>query len=216
MTKKTNKNKKFNPKNKIVILIIISSILLDIIIGSTYAYLTLEHSNSSTSTNISNKIGSYGTVNITTPTSSLHININQDDLTYDKKDTSYYATDDVNKNYETTETEYVISALKVSGGDDSATYECKFNLNINVSGTMKEVLQAGDATITLSGVYDETSDITNVLATREITVSTLTGTNKEEDIKAIVTFNNRDADQRYLLDKTLNISITNTKFSFKI
>ena len=202
-----------NKKKKIRLLIIGLIVLLITIIGATYAYFSITGTNNSSSSVITNTFGESGNVTLT-GSNTLHITLNATDMATNNKGNIYYATDVQSENYKTTSTSYEVAKATVVGGDDSQSYSnCKFNLNVALSGDMANLLQEGDMKITFSGAYTGTYDLSNLSSPYEVTLSNLSGTNRTQSINAVVEFNNLDKDQVYLAGKTLTITLTNTDFS---
>ena len=202
-----------NKKKKIRLLIIGLIVLLITIIGATYAYFSITGTNNSSSSVITNTFGESGNVTLT-GSNTLHITLNATDMATNNKGNVYYATDVQSENYKTTSTSYEVAKAQVVGGDDSQSYSnCKFNLNVALSGDMANLLQEGDMKITFSGAYTGTYDLSNLSSPYEVTLSNLSGTNRTQSVNAVVEFNNLDKDQVYLAGKTLTITLTNTNFS---
>ena len=202
-----------NKKKKIRLLIIGLIVLLITIIGATYAYFSITGTNNSSSSVITNTFGESGNVTLT-GSNTLHITLNATDMATNNKGNIYYATDVSGENYKTTSTSYEVAKAQVVGGDDSQSYSnCKFNLNVALSGDMANLLQEGDMKITFSGAYTGVYDLSNLSSPYEVTLSNLSGTNRTQSINAVVEFNNLDKDQVYLAGKTLTITLTNTDFS---
>ena len=203
-----NKNKK-----RMILMLIGLFVSLLAVVGATYAYFSITGTNNSQSTVITNTFGESGNVTLT-GSNTLHITLNATDMATNNKGNIYYATDVQSENYKTTSTSYEVAKAQVVGGDDSQSYSnCKFNLNVALSGDMANLLQEGDMKITFSGAYTGTYDLSNLSSPYEVTLSNLSGTNRTQSINAVVEFNNLDKDQVYLAGKTLTITLTNTDFS---
>ena len=187
-------------------------VLLACVIGAAYAYFSAPSTNNSETSIITSRFTENGVVSLTNPVDSIHIEIQPRDMNESKKGTTYYGTVDPNKQYETEETYHEIAKATVTGGSDNTEYTCKFNLKTTISGTMKDKLKEGDMSITFSGAYTGTYDLTELTETREVTIN-LSGTNREQSVLAKIEFNNRDAHQRYIAGHTLDIEINNESFS---
>ena len=202
-----------NNKKRMILMLIGLFVSLLAVVGATYAYFSITGTNNSSSSVITNTFGESGNVTLT-GSNTLHITLNATDMATNNKGNIYYATDVQSENYKTTSTSYEVAKATVVGGDDSQSYSnCKFNLNVALSGDMANLLQEGDMKITFSGAYTGTYDLSNLSSPYEVTLSNLSGTNRTQSINAVVEFNNLDKDQVYLSGKTLTITLTNTDFS---
>ena len=199
-------------KKNIIKLVISLIVLLITLVGAAYAYFLAPSTNNSETSVITSTLEENGVVSLTNPVDSIHIEIQPRDMNESKKGTTYYGTVDPNKQYETEETYHEIAKATVTGGSDNTEYTCKFNLKTTISGTMKDKLKEGDMSITFSGAYTGTYDLTELTETREVTIN-LSGTNRSQSIYAKIEFNNRDAHQRYIAGHTLDIEINNESFS---
>ena len=187
-------------------------VLLACVIGAAYAYFLAPSTNNSETNIITSTLEENGVVSLTNPVDNIHIEIQPRDMNESKKGTTYYGTVDPNKQYETEETYHEIAKATVTGGSDNTEYTCKFNLKTTISGTMKDKLKEGDMSITFSGAYTGTYDLTELTETREVTIN-LSGQTREQSVLAKIEFNNRDAHQRYIAGNTLYVEINNESFS---
>ena len=213
-----------NSKKKTIILTIIGLItLISLVVGATFAFYTMTTNDKTNPTNVSGNTEGLGQAILTNPTPKLHLKLSAVDMNSANKGKVYYATNDINKNYDTEETKRSIAIASVGGGLEDTKNQCESTLTIEIDGSMKDVLTNGDGKIVLtptSGIEIETTeiDLKDLADKTSITlpvVYKITGSN-EEKIEAIMLINNRETDQINLAGKQININITNSSFKCEV
>ena len=194
-------------KKSIILLVFTTMLLLALIVGAAYAYYSVQITNSEASKKVVTTIPKVGTISLSSPTPYMHINLTSQNMPQGDLVTALYATD-TEKDYDEEEIPRSIGKISVIGGEDETEYVCSFNLNINVSGTMKDELQYDDARIIFSGAFEGEYALAYVPDSFDILIDNLSGTHREEDIYVTVKFINKDENQNYLQGKELNIEIT--------
>ena len=213
-----------NNKKKTIVLTIIGLItLISLVVGATFAFYTMTTNDKTNPTNVSGNTEGLGQAILTNPTPKLHLKLSAVDMNSANKGKIYYATNDINKNYDTEETKRSIAIASVGGGLEDTKNQCESTLTIEIDGSMKDVLTNGDGKIVLtptSGIEIETTeiDLKDLGDKTSITlpvVYKITGSN-EEKIEAIMLINNRETDQLNLAGKQININITNSSFKCEV
>jgi len=200
-----------NNKKVIVPIIIGVALLIALIIGATYAYFQATN-NASGTTNLDATTEAIGAVIVNNPTENLYLKLSAYDMQESKKGTSYYATDDSSKGYETELKNYTISEYSINGGEDDTVYNCTYKLNITKSsdirsGDMRLKLNLNGATINGSNTLDV--DLASANNTYTVTFSA-TGKASETLVTGDIIFNNTNSVQDHLIGKTLSTTITNS------
>ncbi len=190
--------------------------LLFLLIGATYAYFSVTGSMTQTQSNISSSTEAPGTVTIINPTGNLHIRLSAVSMGEANAGTPYYATSVQDAEYDVTAIPRPVARATVSGGSVSTNYTCSFSFNVTTSGTMKDELQTGDAKLILSGAYSGEFDLASIFSSRTITFNSLSGSNTEQVMYAVVRFNNKASSQDYLEGTSLTITLTNSDFACEI
>ena len=204
-------------KRKILIssiLIIITLIL--VVVGTTYAFFSLQIQNSSEPTNIEITTGEQNEITLSGGITNYRIKLDVSDMTEDKIGTPYYGTTVSGKNYEETEE---------AGTQDIGTltkkwtltekYICSADININLDGDMKDFLQTNDLVLVVKqGSTSNTYDLSNV-STKNTFKFKLDNDNINP-IKAYLKFTNQESDQSDLAGTSLNISINISDFTCEI
>ncbi len=193
-------------KKKILIgsIIIVITLIL-VVIGTTYAFFALEIKGSETSTSIHLTAGNTNQIVLDGGIEGFHINVNASDMAYNNKGTEYFATDGEG-NYVKTKGEgtKTIGTITINGNLEEK-HKCTASVNIVTSGTMKSYLQKGDLILVLiQGEKEQEIDLTEIgNPTIEFD---LQGT-ASQTIKAYLKLTNRDAEQKDIAGKTLNVTI---------
>ncbi len=206
--------------------ILISSIVLVVtlilvVVGTTYAFFSLQIEGENTTTNVELIAGEQNEITLSGGITNYHINLDVSDMTEDKRGYEYYGTTDSNKKYETE----LVSAYQDIGtftkkGTLTEEYGCYVDINIDLGGNMAELLQNGDLRLEVKqGSFSEGYDLSEYTGKQEFKFN-LSNSNMEP-IKAYLRFDNRDDDQSYLAGKELTVSIkidnfrcTNTPFGY--
>ena len=144
-----------NKKKTIVPIIIGVTLLVILVAGATYAYFQASNTASGT-TNVEASTEKIGTVVVTNPTENLYMKLSAYDMQESKAGTTYYATNDSSKSYETVGQNHVLSTATISGGEEDTVYNCTYKLNITkpsqiLAGDMSLKLQLNGATIKSPG-----------------------------------------------------------------
>jgi len=206
-----------NKKKTLVPIIIGVTILVILVAGATYAYFQASNSASGT-TNVETSTEKIGTVVVTNPTENLYMKLSAYDMQESKAGTSYYATNDSSKSYETELSNYTISSYSISGGEEDTVYNCTYKLNITkpsqiLAGDMSLKLQLNGATINGSNLLD--IDLANVSSTYTVTFSA-TGNTSGTLVTGGIVFNNTSSEQNHLVGQTLSTVITNSDLDCEV
>ena len=193
-------------KKKILIgsIIIVITLIL-VVIGTTYAFFALEIKGSETSTSIHLTAGNTNQIVLDGGIEGFHINVNASDMAYNNKGTEYFATDGEG-NYVKTKGEgtKTIGTITINGNLEEK-HKCTASVNIVTSGTMKSYLQKGDLILVLiQGEKEQEIDLAEI--SNPTIEFDLQGTTSQT-IKAYLKLTNRDAEQKDLAGKTLNVTI---------
>lgn len=203
-------------KKRVFIMTLIAILtLLSLILGASYAYFSVFNSNNSSTSVLRTTTGSVGTVVLTNPTSNLHINLKALNMQSGNSQTVLYATT-TDADYEERSTPRSIGTSTVVGGDTDVNYNCSYDLNITLTGTMVNSLQNDDAKLILSGIYEDVIDLTNLTSPITIVVDTLSGTYREASLYAVLLFHNKTSNQDYLKGKSLEIELENSNLHCEI
>jgi len=201
-----------NKKKTLVPIIIGVTLLVILVAGATYAYFQASNTASGT-TNVEAQTEKIGTVVVTNPTENLYMKLSAYDMQESKAGTSYYATNDSSKSYETELSNYTISSYSISGGQEDTVYNCTYKLNITkpsqiLAGDMSLKLQLNGATINGSSSLDV--DLANVSSSYTVTFSA-TGNTSGTLVSGGIVFNNTISEQNHLVGQTLSTVITNSE-----
>ena len=203
-------------KRKILIssiLIIITLIL--VVVGTTYAFFSLQIQNSSEPTNIEITTGEQNEITLSGGITGYHINLDVSDMTKDKVGTPYYGTVS-DKNYETDELDGTQDiGILTKTGTLTEKYSCNASINITLDGDMKEFLQANDLVLVVKqGSTSSTYDLSE--ETTKYTFKFKLDNDNINPIQAYLKFTNQNSDQSDLAGKELNININIDDFACKI
>ena len=204
---KKKKNKVIDNKQKKK-LIITSIFMLFLVIVASFAYYEMNSTESITSIFTSN-FGETGGVTLSGPTPNLHIKLTNKDMHYTKEGTSYFATDDNNKNYDTTPVERTIAKIEAVDTNPTYTYYCRFKLAIDVRDSKNNKFKTGDAILHLSGHYEADLDLSNYETPIDIEYF-LDQDNTSKEIKAVLEVKNTTNNQSYAEGIDINIDIYNS------
>jgi len=206
-----------NKKKTLVPIIIGVTVLVILVAGATYAYFQASNTASGT-TNVEASTEKIGTVVVTNPTENLYMKLSAYDMQESKAGTSYYATNDSSKSYETELSNYTISSYSITGGEEDTVYNCTYKLSITkpsqiLAGDMSLKLQLNGATINGSSSLDV--DLANVLSTYTVTFSA-TGNSSGTLVTGGIVFNNTTSEQNHLVGQTLSTVITNSELDCSV
>ncbi len=195
------------------ILIIITLIL--VVVGTTYAFFSLQIQNSSEPTNIEITTGEQNEITLSGGITGYHINLDVSDMTKDKIGTPYYGTVSGEK-YELTEeagTQDIGTLTKT--GTLTEKYSCSVGINITLDGDMKDELQANDLVLVVKqGSTSSTYDLSE--ETTKYTFRFKLDNDNINPIQAYLKFTNQESDQSDLAGTSLNISINIDSFACSI
>ena len=193
--------------------ILISSIVLVVtlilvVVGTTYAFFSLQIEGENTTTNVELIAGEQNEITLSGGITNYHINLDVSDMTEDKKGTSYYGTTDSNKKYE----KEWVSALQDIGtftkkGTLTEEYGCYVDINIDLGGNMAGLLRDNELFLYVQqregiGMNHDLSEDTG----KQEFEFNLSNSNMEP-IQAYLVFYNTYNDQSYLAGKELTVSI---------
>lgn len=203
----------YNDKKRAIILLLVATIIiLILVISATYAYYSVQISSFGATHNVTTKLPKVGSVVLSNPPTNLHIRLNALNMLEEDAGDKLYATDSAN-DYESEYNPRIIALATVSGGEDYTKYNCSYDLNINITGTMKDYLQTGDAKLIFSGALNNEYDLVEMITPKKIEFNNLSGTNREEKLYAALVFNNKDENQDYLQGKNLSVELTGSRFA---
>ena len=204
-------------KKKILIgsIILVITLIL-VVVGTTYAFFSLQIQNSSEPTNIEITTGEQDKITLNGGLTNYHIHLKVSDMSLDNVGKSYYGTTDTGNDYELTEElgTRELGNITVSG-ELVDNYVCNATLNINLEGEMQNHLQQNDLILVIkqgdtTNTYDLSDTISNPSFKFNISSSNI------NPIQAYLKFTNQDADQSDLAGKELNISINIDDFACSI
>lgn len=203
----------YNDKKRAIILLLVTTIIiLILVISATYAYFSVLTSSSGSTHNVTTKLPKVGSIVLSNPPTNLHVRLNALNMLEKNAGDKLYATDGA-EDYESEYNPRIIALATVSGGEDDTKYSCSYDLNINITGTMKDYLQTGDAKLIFSGALTAEYDLVGMITSKKIEFNNLSGTNREEKLYAALVFNNKETNQDYLQGKNLNIELTGSGFT---
>ena len=193
-------------------------LMLVLIIGSTYAYFSINVSGGKTNTSISIETGKLNSIAITNKIPNIHINLKASDMSSTSLVKEFYATDKENLPYETYNNRILnIAEISVVGNIEVKNF-CTADVTVAFTegDSMGDVLLEGDSELYIeAGNLRETLDLSTIKNTRS---QTYTANFEIEDsephaIQAYLKISNREADQSYLAEKELHLKIEINNFS---
>ena len=200
---------KMDAKTLLLIAIVVLSMFI-LVIGAAFAFFGVTSNLNQTSSQATITTDSIGTVTLINPTGALHVRLSNNNMMQDNIGSSFYATDNNNLEFDSIATPRVVARATVSGGSNSVNYSCSFYFNVQITGTMKDELKAGDGKLILSGAYSGEYDLASIFTSRRITLDNLSGSNREAVMSAVIEFKNTSSIQDYLQGKSLSISLSNS------
>ena len=193
-------------KKKVLIgsIILVIALIL-VVVGTTYAYFAFGVQNESEESNITIKTGKQNEVVLTGGIEGFHIRVNASDMTYEKVGKEYYATDGDEDYVKSKEQGTKTIGNITINGNLVDKYTCNATVNIETSGTMQSYLQKGDLILVLvQGETEQEIDLTEI---KNPTIEfELQGTSSQT-IDAYLKLTNRNAEQKDIAGKTLNVTI---------
>ena len=207
---------KKNTNNIFFPLLFIIITLLVMLIGTTFAYFTINVTKDTTKVNISGSIDDVGSVALNKG-DDLSLNITVDKMSDKGKDVDYYATKDGIP--AETKTEVAIASIIVNGKN---TMKCKYTLLDSISGTknmyeiFKNMPSATTGQLVLS-INEKEYDFYNTDFPLKISNEIeLSGNSKKEILASFKVVNKSNVDQTLLSGTDLNISFTFEEFSCEL
>ena len=186
--------KKLNKKQVIALTI---TLLLLLLIGSTYAYFSIQASNDQTGAKATGKAGYLGNPSLTIKTSKLYLNLDANLMSQANAGKTYYANEDESGLALETNPNYVLATASLPEGDEAL--DCIYNYKVtatvtnaitdgsdsdvkviigNKTMTLKELTTAGTTGIIVSG------DIKNLTSGNSVSISltsSVTNTANKQD-----------------------------------
>ena len=205
-------------KKKILIgsIILVVTLIL-VVVGTTYAFFSLQIKNSSNPTNIEITTGEQDKITLNGGLTNYHIHLKVSDMSLDNVGNSYYGTTEENKDYEIDELSGTQELGNISvSGELGDAYECTAKININLEGEMSKFLKSNDLVLVVIKPGENTIsyDLSEALDNPNIKFNIYDS--NIDPIKAYLKFTNQESDQSDLAGKELNISISINDFACEI
>lgn len=191
--------------------------LLLLTLSSTFAYFLVSTNNSTSASQINAEIEAIDSIALQKVTGDLHINLSAVDMSMTNKDTEYYGDDAKENNYVKTLDEgmHNLGKLTATGGNGKTKYMCTANavvtMQVATENDMGKFFNEGDAYLYLNaGTLQQRIDLSELKTSGTKTIPFEIGITSEEEriLDGYVEIVNRDDDQTYLANKTLNIDVT--------
>ena len=203
-------------KNTILLTVIAVATLLIAVVGATFAYFTAGQTNAGGTTTVTATSESVGSVTLTNETENLHLTLSASDMAQNNLGV-YWATDVADANYDEVMTPRNIATATLTGGSETAKYECTATINVDLEGTMAESLVAGDAYVQFGGLLTERIQLSKVKDEGYQVTFQLDGTTtKSQSVTAAIAIENKNAEQNRLQGKTLEIEFSNSDFNCQV
>ena len=150
-------------KENEIILILVLVLLL--IIGSTYAYFSINATSDNTGAKVTGKAGSLGNSTLKINTSKLYLNLDANLMSEANAGKTYYANEDESGLALTTNPNYILATAQLTDGDQPL--DCEYNYKVTASiakeitdGSDSDILVTiGDKSLTLKEILDSTDGI---------------------------------------------------------
>ncbi len=205
-----------NEKKKQIRLAIIGVIaLLLLTLGATFAFFLIDTDNSTSKSSIKGDIDAIDSIALQKVTENLHVNLSAVDMAEANKNTEYYGDDTANYVKTLEEGIHTLGKLTAEGGNGKTRYMCTANAVITMQvaseNDMGKFFNTGDAYLYLNaGSLQQRIDLSELKASGTVTIPFEIGITSEEErkIDGFVEIINRNDDQTYLANKTLNIDVT--------
>ena len=160
--------KKLNKKQVIMLTIT----LLILLIGSTYAYFSIQASNDQTGAKVAGKANNLGNPTMQIKTSKLYLNLDANLMSQANAGKTYYANEDESGLALTTNPNYVLATAQLPEGDEAL--DCTYNYKVTATvtnpitdGSDSDVkVVVGDKTMTLKELT--TAGTTGIIVSGEI------------------------------------------------
>ncbi len=148
-------------KKYIITLSIIFALIL--LLGSTYAYFSIQSSSDQSNAKVSGKAGMLGNPTLTTETSMLYLNLNANLMSQANAGKTYYANKDESGLALETNPNYVLATAQLPEGDEAL--DCTYTYK--VSATIKNNITDGsDADVTVT-IGNRTLTLKEILASTD-------------------------------------------------
>ena len=148
--------KKLNKKQVIMLTI---TLLLLLLIGSTYAYFSIQASNNQTWTRVAGKANNSGNPTMQIKTSKLYLNLDANLMSQANAGKTYYANENENGLALTTNPNYTLATAQLPEGDEAL--DCTYNYKVT-------------ATVTTPITDNSDSDVKVVVGDKTMTLKELT------------------------------------------
>lgn len=225
-------------KNTMLLTVIAVATLLVAVVGATFAYFSISGTNNSGTTVVTTQTGSVGTVTLTSPNTSLKLNLAASDMAENLGGTvSYYSVlSSSTDNYQTTDSGALQQVLLATVVDTNTETEYKCTGSVKVvlassktGSTALANLVDGDGELVFGGVLAgttkklteiKTTDAGTGNVTYETTIDNVLfeglKSGVDKDVTAYLKINNTTAAQDYLQGENLTVSITAPTFACEV
>ena len=202
-------------KNTMLLTVIAVATLLVAVVGATFAYFSLTVTDQSSAVSGTVTTGKIPTITATTENANLYLSVNSVEMSAAAQGTTYYAVKDALTRNQTTKNDLSILKIETAGGEETAKYNCTATITVATSGNMASLLQAEDAKLVLTNLNGsngtEEIDLHDLIESSNSTTRTLNWTltgDTSAELKASLSLANSAEEQDYLVEKTLNVTIT--------
>ena len=150
-------------KKYIITLSIIFALIL--LLGSTYAYFSIQSSSDQSNAKISGKAGTLGNPTLTTETSMLYLNLNANLMSQSNAGKTYYANKDESGLALETNPNYVLATAQLPEGDEALDCTYTYKVSATVKNTITDnsdndiIVTIGSKTLTLKEILASTDGI---------------------------------------------------------
>ena len=154
-----NKIKSMTKKQKAILIGVITGVLL-LLLGSTYAYFSVNSSSDDTSAKIKGKAANNGNASLRTETSMLYLNLDANLMSKDNINKTYFANKDSSGKALETNPNYILATASLANGD--APLNCEYNYKVTATVT-KTITDNSDNDVTVT-IGDKTLTLKEILA----------------------------------------------------
>ena len=206
MKENTNQDKK-----KVTIALVMGiSLLLILVIGSTFAYFLVNTSNNSTPSTLNVKTPNLGLATLKGGITNLKLNVSATDMVEEKANLSYFADDSENYITDIEEGTHTIGTIEITDGDEDINYKCNANVTITIDGNMIDKIKEGDYELYLNtGNLVKKVDLSTLKDSKTVTYNPefIIEGNGSEEFKAYVKLNNKNENQNDFAGSEMSINI---------
>ena len=187
--------------------------LLVFVVGATYAYFQVSTTNNVSSSSVTGTAKNFGTVSLTTNTSKLYLNFNNNEMSTDYAGTTYYANSNSSGTPLTTNPNYTLATASLTDGEFALDCDYSFTVTASVNtaitdGSDSDVkITIGNTTLTLKELTASSNGVTVNGNIKNL----VTGTNQTIGVSSSVT--NSNANQNSLMGNSYTISIAKPSIS---